>query len=183
MKGWNDQRLLDELVSCFGCWDDLTVGYDLEQVTGELAVGPEDEYGFRHWQPLRVATPPAALDALYAVLPFRLPELYEHLILSYRGATVDLGQYDLLANPPGADLIRLYGAVSFDPALWGALLPAGYISFGRGPGGNYDPVCFDLRKGLTNGDCRVVRIDHEWILCDDRVVVVEALAPTFRELV
>jgi hypothetical protein len=180
MKDWDDHRLLDELVACFGCWDDLAVGYDLEQVTGELAAGPEDERGFRHWQPLRIDTPPAALDALYALLPVRLPQLYERLILSYRWATVDLDRYDLLANPPGPDLTRLFAVISWDPALWEALRPAGYIQFGRT---GYDPVCFDLRRGLMNGDCRVVRIDHEKILCKDRVVVVGELAPTFRELV
>jgi hypothetical protein len=182
-QSWNDLRLLDELVSSFGCWDELVVGYDLEQVTGEFAAGPEDESGFRHWQPVRIDTPPAALDSLYALLPVRLPQLYERLILSYRWATVELDQYSLLANPPGPDFTRLFQVFSLDSGLWEALLPAGYIQFGRGPDMDYDPVCFDLRRGLSDYDCRIVKIDHEWILCHYRVVEVAELAPSFRELV
>jgi hypothetical protein len=179
---WNDQRLVEEFVACFGRWDALTVGFDLGNVTSELATGEEDEYGDKVWQPLRIDTPPAALEALYTVLPARLPQLYERLILSYRWATVDLDRYELLANPPGPGLTRLLQTVSHDPGLWEVLLPAGFIPFGRGSG-IYDPACFDVRRGLDNRDCPVVQLDHEWALCDNRAVVVKELAPTFRELV
>ena len=46
----------------------------------------------------------------------------------------------------------------------------------------YDPVCFDigLRK---NYDYRIVKIDHEEILCNQRIKVVPESAPSFRALV
>jgi hypothetical protein len=48
---------------------------------------------------------------------------------------------------------------------------------------DYDPVCFDLRRRESGGDCRIVKIDHEEILCNYRVVEVIEIAPTFRRLV
>jgi hypothetical protein len=104
-------------------------------------------------------------------------------VLSYRWADVDLQSYTLLANPQGTDLLRLFSQISRDPGLWAALIPAGYIRFGRGPDMDYDPVCFDIKSRRKNGDCRVVKIDHEEILCNNRVKVVSELAPGFEELV
>jgi hypothetical protein len=179
----DDLKLLSEFVACFGRWDELTLWRNPELATSELATGEEDEIGTKLWRPLRFGTPPAALDSLYKVLPARLPRLYERLVLSYRWAAVDLQRYSLLANPPGPDLSGLLQAMSKDPGLWEALLPAGYIPFGRGPDMDYDPVCFDFRRGHSDQDCRIVKIDHEEILCHYRVKEVAELAPTFRELV
>jgi hypothetical protein len=68
-----------------------------------------------------------------------------------------------------------------DPGLWNALIPAGFIQFGKGPDVDYDPVCFDIRA--RTGDCRIVKIDHEEILCNNRIKVVAELAPSFEKLV
>lgn len=73
--------------------------------------------------------------------------------------------------------------VSYDRQLWKYLLPAGYIPFGKGPDLDYDQVCFELKSRQKNGDCRIVKIDHEEILCRDRVKVVAEIAPSFRALV
>jgi len=48
---------------------------------------------------------------------------------------------------------------------------------------DYDPVCFDIKSRKKNGECRIVKIDHEEILCNNRVKLVAELAPSFRELV
>jgi hypothetical protein len=47
----------------------------------------------------------------------------------------------------------------------------------------YDPVCFDLRRRSSTGDCPIVKIDHEQILCNWRIKKVGELAPSFRKLV
>jgi hypothetical protein len=185
MKKTNRDNLdpVDEFVACFERLDELTLWRNPELATSELATGQEDEIGTKLWRPLQFGTPPAALDALYKVLPGRLPRLYERLVLSYRWAAVDLRRYSLLANPPGPDLSGLLQAMSKDPGLWGELIPAGYIPFGHGPDLDYDPVCFDVRRGRGSRDWRVVKIDHEEILCYGRVKEVAELAPTFRQLV
>ena len=48
---------------------------------------------------------------------------------------------------------------------------------------DYDPVCFDIKSRKLGGDCRIVKIDHEEILCNYRVKVVSELAPSFYQLV
>ena len=48
---------------------------------------------------------------------------------------------------------------------------------------DYDRVCFDLKTRGKNNDCRIVKIDHEEVLCNERLRVVKELAPTFRALV
>jgi hypothetical protein len=130
-----------------------------------------------------VTTEASCLDTIYNRLPSRLPPLFERLVLSYRWADVDLHAFTLLVNPLGPNLSRFFGQISKDPGLRAALIPAGYIRFGRGADMDFDPVCFDIRSRRKNGDCRVVKIDHEEILCNNRVKVVSELAKGFEELV
>jgi hypothetical protein len=181
--GSKDAELIDKFVSCFKRLDEMVLWYDPELSDSELVTSTEEGSRYKRWRPLRIDTPPAALETLYGVLPVPLPRLYERLVLSYRWASVDLGRYRLLANPPGPSLNGLLQKLHGDPALWQALLPAGYILFGHGPDLDYDPVCFDFRRGRSGDDCRVVKLDHEEILCYDRIKEVAVLAPTFRELV
>jgi hypothetical protein len=77
-------------------------------------------------------TDPKVLEPIYEKLPARFPPLYELLVLTYRWAEVDLEAYRLLANPPGPDLSGLFAKMMCDPGLWNALIPAGFIQFGRG---------------------------------------------------
>jgi hypothetical protein len=140
----------------------------------------------------------AALEAFYAALPFGLsplPPLYERLILSYKWGKPTPGGYDLRANEEscggyslhasfgGESLTPLLEAVRKDAGLWDALVPQRLFPFGRGGCQSYDPVCFDLSQRRNDGDCPVVGIDHEEILCNYRVKVVVELAPRFRDLV
>ncbi len=122
-----------------------------------------------------------ALDALCEKLPHRLPPLYEQMILSWRWTALNLGRFQLLANPLGADLDDLYDEITRDKTLAETLLPQGYVQFGKHE--NYDPICFDTRHRRSNADCPVVQIDHEQILCNNRIKRIEELAPTFAELI
>jgi hypothetical protein len=184
MPSVNDPEMLlvEQFVASFEKLDDrVVVGVD--PVEHQLSVGEPNEYGWKRWQPLKMKSESALLEPIYAKLPARFPRLYQTLVLSYRWAEVDLQSYRLLANPPGPDLNGLFAEMMRDPTLWKFLPPAGYIQFGRGLGGNYDPVCFDINSRKRNGDCRIVRIDHEEILGNDRVKVVAELAPSFEQLV
>jgi len=60
------------------------------------------------------------------------------------------------------------------------LLPAGYLQIGNPDDSSYDPVCFDTNK---KGECQIVRIDHEEILCRSRIRVVKVIAASFLELI
>jgi hypothetical protein len=63
------------------------------------------------------------------------------------------------------------------------LLPAGYVQIGRPEGGSYDPVCFDFNVPKQNREYGIVLIDHEEILCNSRIKVLQELWPSFRKLV
>ncbi len=179
----DQERLLDQYIAMFEKLDDLTTAEGQDPIAWQLSVGAPDSCGWKYWQPVKTNTPRSCLDAIYSKLPGRFPPLFEDLVLSYRWAEVDLRSYRLLANPPGPDLSGLLEKMCLDAALGDALLPAGYLQFGKGPDIDYDPVCFDIRSRKKNGDCKVVKIDHEEILCNYRVKVVAELAPSFEELV
>jgi hypothetical protein len=180
--GGGDLSLVECFVASFATLDEMSADEVDDPIGWELSVGELDEYGFKRWQPLRVDTPWSALEDIYAKLPGRFPPLYEQLILSYRWGEVDLETYRLLANPPTPNLSGLLGEMSKDPALWKHLLANGYIQFGMGPDTDYDPVCFDVKSRNESGDCRIVKLDHEEILCNERTRVVAELAPTFESL-
>jgi hypothetical protein len=174
--------LLERFVASFEKMDDMA-GFGLDPVELQLSVGEPDEYGRKRWQPLKVTSEVALLEPIYARLPARFPPLYQRLVLSYRWADIDLQSYRLFANPPGPNLSGLLDQMTQDPTLWKYLLPAGYVQFGKGPDVDYDAICFDFNSRKKNGDCRIVKIDHEEILCNDRVKVVAELALTFEQLV
>jgi hypothetical protein len=175
--------LLEQFVATFEKFDDMSSSRELDPVAWDLKILEPDEYGSIEWRPVRISTDPRLLDPLYAKLPARLPPLYEKLVLSYRWAQVYLPSFSLLANPPGPDLSCLLKEITKDKGLWESLAPAGYLQFGRGPDGDYDPVCFDLKSRTKRKDYRIVKIDHEEILCNYRVKVVAELAPSFEQLV
>jgi hypothetical protein len=180
MKGSN---LLEKFVNSFEKLDEMSCFSDLDPIAYELRSEEQDEFGRFRWRVVPSATNRSALDQLYAQLPARFPPLYEQLVLSYRWAEVDLGSFRLVANLPGADLSGLLREISKDKGLWDALMPAGYIQFGKGPDVDYDPVCFEIKSRNKTGDYRIVKIDHEEILCNCRIKVVAELASDFVELV
>jgi hypothetical protein len=174
---------LSHYVASFEKLDELYEAPHIYPIAGALAIAEPDEYGRVAWRPRRTAPEPSLLEPLYAKLPARFPPLFERLLLTFRWAEVDLQTYRLIPNPPGPDLQGFFHEMSTDLGLWEALLPAGYLRFGKGPGMDYDPVCFDLNSRKKNREMKVVKIDDEEILCNNRVKVVAELAPSFEVLV
>lgn len=179
----NDEELLERYVATFPNLSEMLAHETVFPVAWQLAVGDDDQYGYKRWRPIKADTSPATLEDIYARLPARFPRLFELMVLSYRWAEVDLVSYSLLANPPSSDLTGFIQQITQSPAFSEALLPAGFIQFGRGPDMDFDPVCFDIKGRKQGGDCRIVKIDHEEILCNSRVKVVAELAPSLYQLV
>jgi len=178
----SDAELLDAFVRAFGTFDDMVMWGHVP--VGELLADAEtDEFGLRRWRPRQAPTSRAALDGLYRQLPHGLPTLFEDLLLRWRWAAVDIGAVQLLANPVGPDLGGFADEVLNDGELAELLIPAGYVQFGRVGGGGYDPVCFDIARGRTADDARVVQFDHEELLCHRRLGSARELQPSFRHLV
>lgn len=68
-----------------------------------------------------------------------------------------------------------------DRAIAHTTLKNGYIQFARPDTGSYDPICFDAKKSVANREFGIVRLDHEQMLCNDRIKVVEKVADSFFE--
>ena len=177
-----DADLLERFVNSFHRFGELLA---YEQVPPELDGGLDDSRWARQkWRPAAIATDPAALAPLYRKLPGRFPPLYESLALSYRWLEVELGDtVRLLSNPPGPALQGLLEYITVDRVFVKVLLPLGLIPFGRGCGGSYDPICFDIKHRNAAGDCPVVRVEHEAVLCDLRLGKTWQVAASFRDLV
>jgi hypothetical protein len=176
------QAIIDRFVASFEKLDEMTA-FPHETIAVQFASTEPDECGWREWRPKRVVTGSAALGQIYAEIPARFPPLFEQLLLTYRWAEIDLADYRLLPNPLGPDLHGFFEQMSRDKAIWNALIPAGYLQFGKGADMDYDPVCFDIRSRGKDGDYKIVKIDHEQILCYDQVKVVGELAAGFEQLV
>jgi hypothetical protein len=142
------------------------------------------------WPENASARPPALhktdsskLEPLYAKLPARFPTLYEQLVLTYRWAETDFELYRLCGNPTGSDLSGLLRNLQYDRFIFPFVLKNGFIPFGKGPDMDYDPVCFNLKARKENREYEITKLDHEEILCNERIRVVATLAPTFEQLV
>ncbi len=175
--------LLEQFVSTFQKLDDMTAIRETNPIAWELRIGEPDQFGWIQWLPQKTIVDAESLAPLYAKLPARFPPLYEQLLLSYRWAEVDLASFRLLANPPGSDLIGLLAQIEKDKGLWESLIPAGFVQFGKGPDVDYDPVCFDIKSPTKLNDYRIVKLDHEEILCNYRIKIVAEVAPSFEHLV
>lgn len=184
MSAKEQNQLIDDFIACFRKFDEMSAYKESDPIAWQLKSGEADEYGRYPWTPLKSISENSLLEPLYGKLPGRFPTLYERLILTYRWAQVEVGRFCLLANPPGVDLSGVMTQMLLDKPMRLTLSQAGYIQFGRGPGGNYDPVCFDLKsRRKQNRECKVVKLDHEEILCNNRIKVIEELAQSFEELV
>lgn len=62
-------------------------------------------------------------------------------------------------------------------------LPNGFIQFGSGPNNSYDPLCFDLSRKTSRSDFAIVRLDHEQILCNCKIKIVQTVAQSFESFV
>jgi hypothetical protein len=179
----SDDGLLERFVATFPQLDDL-ICLPNEPVPPELASPESDDWdswqGDR-WRPAAIATGRDQLEALYHKVPGPFPALYERLVLSYRWLDVFLRTAMLLGNPPGPTLDGLAGAILRDPVLTNTLLPAGLIPFGRVSDGGYDPMCFDL-NARKKDDCPIIQVEHESVLCHDRIGKTCLRYPSFREL-
>jgi hypothetical protein len=178
----DNRTIIERFVRSFEKYDQLLVPEYSDPITEQFVIKSPTESDRRHWQPVRQETGRGRLDSLYSKLPARLPLLFEELLLTFRWAEVDLKRLRLLANPIGDDLSGFEKEVFKDRGLSSILVDGGFIQFGKAADYNYDPICFDTRKPSKDSDCRIVRLDHEEVLCNFRLKEVSQIAPSFREL-
>lgn len=173
--------LLARFVESFPRFDDMLT---FDPVPTDLLVRSDDsDDRFTCWHPAHCETERKHLLPVYQELGEKFPPLFEQLVLSFRWLEVELEQLRLLANLPDGTLKPLRDNMLKDRVLNAVLIPQGFIRFAMGPDTNYDPVCFDTRRRGNDGDCPIVRIEHESVLCNDRIGDSWELYPSFKALV
>lgn len=121
------------------------------------------------------------LPQIESDLPFRLPLTFRSLIARYLFPSFSvepLTLYSVGVNDPHTTR-ELRRAVFADRHLSPFLFRNGFLPFARPEDGSYDPVCFDYRSKRKKSEPPVVRIDHEEILCNNRLRVIETLSAKF----
>jgi hypothetical protein len=119
------------------------------------------------------------IDVLESKLPRRLPSSFRSLVTRYAFASFDLDGLTLFGNTGLNQEDDLTELIFRDRGIAQATLQNGYIQFARPATGDYDPICFDARRTAPNREFEIVRLDHEEILCNDRIKVVEKVAESF----
>jgi len=134
--------------------------------------------------PITTANSAAALEAFEAKLGKRLPQSFESLLSRYSFSTFDVSDIELFGwNSDWKSGEYFSSATGPKESLAEILLPAGFLQFGRPATGDFDAICFDMKVSAQNREHRIVRLDHEEILCKRRVKVVGQIAPSFRTFI
>lgn len=119
------------------------------------------------------------VDVLESKLPRRLPASYRNLVTRYAFGSFDAAELMFLGNT-GHDLEDdLTISIFHDPIMSRVTLANGYIQFARPTTGSYDPICFNTTKPASNREFAIVQLDHEQILINERIKVVEKVSDSF----
>ena len=131
--------------------------------------------------PVREEDNKGRLELFEGKLPRRLPQSFASFLSRYSFPSFDVAGISLFgwestSNPYTDEASVAKGSLSE------LLIAAGYVQIGHPDTGNFDAICFDLTGKHQNRENRIVRVDHEEILCNWRVRVSEELWPSFTKL-
>lgn len=142
----------------------------------------EDIHGFYDWQVQR-SDRNDWVEAFEAKLPCRLPRSFRSLVVRYQFPALEVGPLVLFANTSEGTSCELRHQAFADEGLSTCLLRNELVQFGRPSTGSYDPVCFDTRRPAHRREFPILWLDHEEILCNQRIRVVKPIASSFHEFV
>src|SRR5439155_13281080 len=131
-------------------------------VPAAMQVGQVDAYGWVEWRVLPSTLTEAEVTELENKFGINLPPLFRAYLLArfHLFDQVTSHRYDQLilmtGTPAGKPLALLLHLVS----AWGSLIDAGFIPFAEW-GDGWGPMCFDTGRRAPDGDCPLVRMDHE----------------------
>lgn len=123
------------------------------------------------------------LAALESRLPGLLPPSFRSMVLRYRFLAFEVKPLWFFGNTGEETTEEWRVALSADKFLSHTLLMHGYVQFARLDTGSYDPICFDTKRGRSDGEYPIVWIDHEGILCNDKILIRGEIAPSLADFV
>jgi hypothetical protein len=113
-------------------------------------------------------------------LPRRYPPAFNTLISRYRFCDFEVGPIMFFANTGEKVFHELGNRVFADKHMSPFLMQNGYLQFGQAAGGHYDPMCFAPRGLKDKRESRIVRLDHEEILINNRIRVMAEISPSIE---
>jgi hypothetical protein len=117
------------------------------------------------------------IAALQSRIGRRFPPSFLNFISRYSFPAFEFGPLLFFANHREETYWDLSRKVFLDPGMSPLLLGGGFIQVGNPFFYNYDPVCFDCNLGSE--EPRLVQLDHEAILCDREIRIIEVVSPSF----
>jgi hypothetical protein len=156
----------------------------LEEIPNSCVLSESEVSGMYHWRIVR-SVDSDWLPLFENSLPFPLPLSFHTLIERYTFPSFEAGpirMYSVGIRESQDDYMELQKAALRDKNLVPMLFKNGYLPFARPENDNYDQICFDYRREGKKKEPAVVTIDHEEILCNSRIKVVEVIAASFDGL-
>ena len=125
------------------------------------------------------------VENLEKKLPAAFPAAFRSLIRRYIFPHFEFAPIQFFGNTPEAkaESWELRTGIFNDKHLSKCLLEHGFIQFARPDTGDYDAICFDTNSQKRHSEYLIVRVDHESILCNDKIQVTEIIAPSFHGLI
>lgn len=121
------------------------------------------------------------IDEFETKLPKRLPVSFHSLISRYSFNSFDYNGLSFFANNNIDENLSL--AIFKDRFISALTLQNGFIQFARPDNGSYDPICFDTNISQSRREFPIVKIDHEAILCRNKIHIVETVYASFLKFV
>jgi hypothetical protein len=154
----------------------------VDEVAPSVRDNPADwteDDGYSGWRIVRHDNA-ARIEGLERRIGRRFPPSFRDLASRYSFPAFEYGPLMFFANAAEETFWDLSRKLFLDPVMSPLLLRAGFIQIGNPYFYNYDPVCFDCN--LSKEETRLVRLDHEAILCRGEILVIDETAPSFVEL-
>ena len=112
-------------------------------------------------------------------LPRRYPEPFHILISDYCFCDFQVGPIVFFANTGENVFYELAHRAFADKHMSPFLVQNGYLQFGQAE--DYDPICFAPRDLKARHESRIVRLDHEEILINNRIKMTAEIAPSIED--
>ncbi|HEY3268424.1 MAG TPA: SMI1/KNR4 family protein [Armatimonadota bacterium] len=150
-----------------------------DQIPASVRGEPDDAEGWYDWS-IRPLPTIDWIEPMERRIGIEFPPAFRSLVTRYVFPCFDAGPIALAANTPEGVFWELR---CMDPAFEEVLVPKGYIPFARPDTFRYDPICFDTRRRGADGECPLVCIEHESVLCNSVIGDIEDVAPSFAAFV
>lgn len=139
-----------------------------------------DTSRFTDWQ-IVAADNFAHIAKLEERLGFPFPPSFRSLVCRYRFPEFEFGPIVFFSNTGEARPRDLELRMFADRVMSPQLLSAGYLQIGTPWSGVYDPICIKAKPEGVEGP--VVELCHESLLCNEELVILDELSPSFLEFV